>query len=326
MLYKTFIAAVLASAVLTACLAAQQASSREPLTGAWWTGPMLAPNASTLPRGHLLFEPYLYDVSTQGFYNSSGTRVRAPHENGFGNLSYLNYGLFDKFTVGLIPTFGYNEPSNGPGSAGIGVGDLTVQAQYRLHLFHEGSSVPTTSINVQETLPTGRYDQLGSRPSDGFGAGAFSTTIGLYTQTFFWMPNGRILRVRFNISPAFSRSATVRDVSVYGTTQGFRGHAKPGASILFDAACEYSLTQRWVLATDVTFRDQANTSVSGYNLASPTTAVLLNSGSSRAWAVAPAIEYNVSSRLGFLLGTRLFPSGRNTSYSLTPALAINYVH
>jgi hypothetical protein len=34
--------------------------------------------------------------------------------------------------------------------------------------FHEGRWSPTTSIAVQETLPTGKYDRLGERPSDGF--------------------------------------------------------------------------------------------------------------------------------------------------------------
>jgi hypothetical protein len=314
--------------VLTACLAVAQQSPavHQALNDAWWTGPMLAPNASTLPPGHFLLEPYVFDVITQGFYNSAGTRVSAPHENGYGNLTYFNYGLANKFTVGMIPIFGYNEPSNGPGSAGIAVGDLTVQAQYRLHLFHEGSWLPTTSINVQETLPTGRYDHLGNRLSDGQGAGAFTTTLGLYTQNYFWMPTGRILRVRFNVEPAFSRNVNVEDVSVYGTSNGFRGHAKPGNTILVDAAAEYSLTQHWVLASDVTYHNQANTQVTGYYISNPSTPNLLNSGSSRAFGLAPAIEYNLSSKLGFLLGTRLFPSGRNTAVTITPAIAVNYVH
>ena len=296
------------------------------LDDAWWTGPMLAPNATTLPQGHLLVEPYLYDVITQGLYNSHGTRVSAPHENGFGSLTYINYGFLNKLTVGLIPIFGYNEVSRGPSSPSVGMGDLTVQAQYRLHLFHEGSWVPTTSINVQETLPTGKYDQLGDRLSDGLGSGAFTTTIGLYTQTYLWMPNGRILRFRFNVIPAFSRSMNVKDASVYGTTGGFRGHAKPGSSIFLDAAGEYSLTRHWVLALDATYRHQDNTSVSGYNLATPTAPILLNSGSSDAFGLAPAIEYNWNQNLGILFGVRLIPAGRNTPVTISPALAVNFVH
>src|SRR6202453_1180460 len=98
--------------------AQQQASPpavvRQSLDDAWWTGPMLAPNATTLPRGHLLIEPYLYDVI-------------GAHSNGFGSLTYINYGLANRFTVGVIPTFGYNKLSTGLSSAGIGLGDVTVE-------------------------------------------------------------------------------------------------------------------------------------------------------------------------------------------------------
>ena len=38
------------------------------------------------------------------------------------------------------------------------------------------------------------------RPADGFGAGTYSTNVGLYSQYFFWMPNGRILRTRLDVS------------------------------------------------------------------------------------------------------------------------------
>jgi hypothetical protein len=84
--------------------------------------------------------------------------------------------------------------SNGPSSSGIGLGDLTLQAQYRLTKFHVGSWIPTTSLAVQETLPTGKYDRLGNRPSDGLGSGAYATTLALCSQMYFWLPNGRILR------------------------------------------------------------------------------------------------------------------------------------
>jgi len=287
---------------------------RQLLDDAWWTGPMLAPNATTLPRGHFLIEPYLYDVV-------------GAHSNGFGSLTYVNYGLVDKLTVGLIPTAGFNQVSNGPSSSGVGMGDLTIQAQYRLTKFHEGSWVPTSSVTVQEALPTGKYDRLGNRPSDGLGSGAYTTTLALYTQTYFWLPNRRILRMRFNASQSFSRSVNVEDVSVYGTDAGFRGQAKPGSSSYVDASWEYSVTRRWVLALDATYRHTWNTRTSGYNISDPKPdSIQLNSGSTDAFGFAPAIEYSWKPNLGVLLGTRVIPASHNTNATVTPAVAINFVH
>lgn len=290
---------------------------RQSLDDAWWTGPMLAPSAATLPRGHFLIEPYLYDV-------------RAAHSSSLGSLTYLNYGLADRVTVGLIPTAGFNRVSNGSSSSGVGLGDLTLQTQYRLVKFHDDSWIPTTSIAVQETLPTGKYDRLGARPSDGLGGGAYTTTLALYSQTYFWLPNGRILRMRFNASQGFSNNVYVADVSVYGTGPGFHGHAKPGSSFFVDASWEYSLMRRWGLALDATYRHNWNTRVTGYNVLDPhcvqnTPGIQLNSGSSEVFGFAPAIEYSWKPNLGLLIGARMAPASHNTQATITPAVAINFV-
>ncbi len=320
---------LLGATVLIALNAAAQdsTSARQSLEDAWWTGPMLAPSAATLPRGHLLIEPYLYDVSTQGYYDRSGVRRSTTHANGYGNLTYINYGLLNRLTVGFIPTEGFNTVTGGPSSSGIRMGDLTLQAQYRLTQFEPGHWLPTMSAAVQETLPTGKYDRLGDRSTNGLGSGAYTTTLAFYAQTYFWLPNRRILRMRFNVLNGFSSSASVRDASVYGTEQGFRGHAQAGRSVYLDNSWEYSLTRRWVLATDVTYRYDRNTHVAGYNTLDPVRSpVNFDLGPRDAFALAPAVEYSWSSRIGVLLGARLFPAGRNTGASITPAIAINYVH
>jgi len=48
---------------------------RQSLDDAWWSGPMLAPSAATLPRGHFLVEPYFYDVSTRVILAGRNTAV-----------------------------------------------------------------------------------------------------------------------------------------------------------------------------------------------------------------------------------------------------------
>jgi hypothetical protein len=115
-------------------------------------------------------------------------------------------------------------------------------------------------------------------------------------------------------------------VSVYGTSQGFRGHASPGPALFVDLAAEYSITRHWVLAGDAVYRHQYNTPVSGYNIDDPTASILLNSGSSQVFGLAPALEYNFNSKVGVIFGTRIFPAGKNTTDSFTPVIAVNIVH
>ena len=314
----------------TQVASAQNVSDRQSLDDAWWTGPMLAPSAATLPRGHFLVEPYLYDVIQQGQYDRNGVKRGAPESNGFGSLTYINYGLVDKLTIGVIPTFGYNRVSDGPSSSSVGMGDVTVQGQYRLTKFHEGHRIPTMSFAVQETFPSGKYDRLGNRPSDGLGSGAYTTTLAFYSQTYFWLPNRRILRMRLNVSQSISSGVSVKGVSVYGTDAEFHGHAKPGGTSFVDASWEYSLTRSWVLALDATYRYQNSTRVTGLDAPASTgmqnsAKIWFETGYNEAIGFAPAIEYSWSSKVGVLLGVRVIPIGRNTAATITPAIAINIV-
>src|SRR5436309_15855080 len=103
-LYRRSIQAMSITVMVVALAGAQQVapapSDIQTLQDAWWTGPLLANSANTLPRGHFLVEPYIYDVI--------GSNTHA-----FGSRAYLEYGVADKFTVGAIPIIGYNNVSNG---------------------------------------------------------------------------------------------------------------------------------------------------------------------------------------------------------------------
>ena len=293
-----------------------ESATRQSRDDAWWTGPIIANSASTLPAGHFLVEPYLYAVTSH-------------RAKGYRSLTYLLYGVTDDLTVGMTPYFGFNDVKNGPNSSRVVLGDIGIQADYSLHRFHEDSWVPEMSLKLEETLPTGKYDKLGNRPNDGLGAGAYATTVQLNTQSYFWLPNGRILRMRTNIAESWSRKTSVDGVSVYGTDAGFHGHANPGNTFFFDAAWEYSLTQRWVLATDLAWWHNRPTRVDGFVIpdvsAGSQSAVRFESKSSDSYALAPAIEYNFSGNLGLLFGAR-YMTGRHTTTTVTPVVAVNYVH
>ncbi len=274
---------------------------------------MLANSAATLPRGHALIETYVYD------------RITAT-SHGLGSLTYLLYGVTDTLTLGAKPSFGFNSVSNGRDGSGVGFGDLTLTAQYRLTSFDAERSIPAIALSVQHSLPTGKYDRLGDRPSDGLGSGAHTTILSVYAQHYFWLPNGRIFRARLNASTAFSDAAKLTDVSVYGTRDGFRGRARPGKSFSLGVSGEYSLTRSWVLALDLIYNHDDPTRVHGFDIRDAANPIRYRTGSSDGFAIAPAIEYSWKPNLGVLLGTRFVPRGHNVTASITPALAINYVY
>jgi hypothetical protein len=303
--------------------------AQQSLDDAWWTGPLLAPNAATAPQGHILIEPYLYDEMTNSSFDSHGNRHALDGGHQLGSLTYIIYALTDRLAVGLLPRFGYNEPAGAPNSSAPGVGDTTLQLQYGLTRYSQGSWVPATSVVLAESFPTGRYDQL-SRASDGLGEGAYTTALSLYSQDYLWLRNGRILRVRLDVTYTWSASLGLEDASVYGTGAGFRGRAYPGESFTAIASGEYSLTRNWVLAMDLVYEHNDSTRVAGIE---PTTgggsafeSLLTETGASGSQGLAPAIEYNFTSTVGVIAGVRILESGRNTTGSITPVAAVNLVY
>ena len=302
---------------------------QQSLDDAWWTGPLLAASPGTLPRGHWLVEPYVYDVMSYGRFDENGTLRGTGAGHDFGSQTYIEYGLVNGFTLGLIPRLGLYESSAGEDSSGFTVGDITLQGAYGLTQYRPGSHVPTISLVVGETFPTGKYDRLDG-PADGaLGSGAYSTTVSLYSQTYFWMPNGRILRTRLDSSYSIPQWASVQGESVYGTAAGFAGRAHPSRSFVADLALEYSATQSWVLATDFWWEHDGNTRVEGGYVSAATSALpsylVQDSGSDDVLYLAPAIEYNWSAAMGVIAGMRVAALGRNTTATVTPVAAINMV-
>ena len=318
------------ASAIAAATSATGVVSQQSLDEAWWTGPLLAASPGTLPRGHWLFEPYFFDVMAYGRFDRDGTLRGAGAAHEIGNQSYIEYGLVDGFTLGLIPRLGFHESAAGQDSSGFAVGDLTLQGAYGLTQFRPGSWIPTTSLVIGETFPTGKYDRLNG-PTDGaLGSGVYSTTFSLYSQTYFWMPNGRILRTRLDLSYQVSRWGSLHGASVYGTGNGFDGRARPGPSFTGDLAFEYSVSQNWVLATDFWWEHDGNTRVQGSYAppggASPAAALsVVDTGSDELLYLAPAVEYNWNASMGVIAGARIAAAGRNASATVTPVAAVNMV-
>ena len=284
----------------------------EQLSDAWWTGPMLAASADTLPRGHGLIEPYLFDIRTDA-------------SDHFANLTYLLYGLSNRLSVGLITVGGFVVPHHSKATAPA-IGDTTLLTQYRLVRFGEHGFPATVSLVLQDSLPTGAFDRLGSRAVAGVGSGAHSRQLALYLQTYLWLPNGRILRLRLDAGHTLPSRARPQGESVYGTPANFRGVARRGSADVIDTSFEYSLSKRLVIAWEMAWQHSGKTRVAGLVPTAVGTSVYVAAlpGNDSVY-LAPAVEYSWRPNLGVLIGLRLSPKGHDAPSSVTPALALNWV-
>ena len=276
---------------------------REAMNSARWTGPLLASNANTLPKGHVYTEPYFFDVISGGEHNP-------------GSSGFYQYGLLDNWTVGVQPFFSWGTQ---PHNRDVAIGDFKLLSQVRVSNFTPDHRVPSVALVTNLVLPTGKDDHLGAL-KQGHGSGSFAPEIGINVQQYFLLPNGRLLRGRINVLQQFPLRHDVSGRSVYGTGPDFRGHARPGSKTTLILGAEYSLTKEWVLAFDVEADFWGRTKVDGRDGNGP----LVRHVSSKSWNVgfAPAVEYNWSDRAGVILGVWIIPKGHNTSSTVIPAIAI----
>lgn len=276
------------------------------IKSARWTGPLLASNAETLPQGRVYTEPYLFD-------SISG------EQHNLGSSGFYQYGLLDNYTVGVQPYFAIGMRKK---DRGVAIGDFKLLSQLRLSHFTPEHRVPSVSLVMNLIMPTGKHDNL--KPlKQGHGAGSFAPEIGVNAQQYFLLKNGRLLRARFNFLRNFPLEADVSGRSVYQTTAGFRGHAKPGSKTTLVVAVEYSLSREWVLAFDIQRDQWDETRLTGHDAGG----VLVKQTSPKSWNVgfAPAVEYNWSDRAGAIFGVWIVPKGHNTVSSITPAIAVQRV-
>ena len=72
--------AIAAFALIAHDVTAQETASaqRQSLDDAWWTGPIVAAGAGTMPQGHVLIEPYVYDVIRTKRFDANDDRQSAP--------------------------------------------------------------------------------------------------------------------------------------------------------------------------------------------------------------------------------------------------------
>jgi hypothetical protein len=276
---------------------------RAAMQSARWTGPLLASNAETLPKGHFYTEPYLFDVISGGEHHP-------------GSSGFYQYGLFDSLTVGVQPNFAFGTDR---ANRGASLGDFKLLSQLRLTHFTPEHRVPTVAIVLNAVLPTGKHDRLG--PSkNGQGAGSFAPEVGVNVQHYFMLKGDRLLRARINVLQSVPLRTDVVGRSVYGTPPGFRGRARPGSKTTLIGAVEYSLTREWVLAFDVEADFWGKTRVVGREVGG---GPLVRQTFPRSWNLgfAPAVEYNWSDRSGVIFGVWIVPKGHNTAVSVTPAIA-----
>lgn len=285
----------------------------------FYTGPILAPSAHTVPKGKVNTQPYYYWKRTYGLYTHSWHRRHTRSQLQFQFLAIFQYGINNFMDTSVITQAFLNRNQE---QHYFGYGDTSWAFGFQLLEGSIGTLIPSCKFQVQQTFPSGRYQHLVARKlgTDAIGAGAYGTNFSLNFQKDFNSLFKRDIdpthfhpfRFRWSFGYTINSRTSVEGINSYGGAPGTDGKVKVGNNFTSIFAVEYSFTSHWVLATDVQYTISSASKFFGNEGGAP-----VGTPENQSWSIAPALEYNLNGNFGALVGAWFSLTGRNTGSFVT---------
>ncbi len=290
----------------------------------WFTGPLLAPSGHVIPPDHANIEPYVYCTVNTGKYDTHWNSFSTP--NFYSGLFQLpiQIGLCPRLDFQFTPQVFYNETQ---GEHTVGFGDIPVGFDIQLLSDTATGWWPAIRLSLKANIPLGSYQKLDPNKlgTDAIGAGSWIPAVALVFSRLFHIKDLHYINGRLAFNYSVPTPVHVRGFNTYGGGFGTAGTAYPGNNFSVDFGFEYSLTQRWVIASDFLYAHSNKDRFSG----SPGTLSIggspasVTNGSSEQFSLAPALEYNWNANVGIIGGVWFTVAGRNVAQFASGIIALN---
>ena len=289
----------------------------------WFSGPLLAPSGHTTPPGNLNFEPYLFYTDNLGIYTNVWQKAPRKINAATVNPTFIAYyGLSSHFDISTsIPyLFNYDDQNSANN-----IGDVGLTLSYQAMNEIPGTWHPDLKLMFQETFPTGDYRNLDPalEGADSTGAGSYQTALGLVIQKL-WNFSGHFFRARLSITYTIPADTELRGVNAYGGATNTNGTINLGNEFTSILGLEYTLTQHWVPALDISFNNSARNIFSGFLGSSDGKLASISELPTDILSLAPAIEYNFNANMGIIAGVWFSVTGKSANQFVSGVIAFNY--
>lgn len=293
----------------------------------FYSGPLLAPSAYVVPRGFFNVQPYFFWTRNYGNYDSSWHRVRTRSSLQFRFLAVAQVGLTDYMEATSTVEAALNRKED---KHHFGYGDTSAAIALQLTEGIMGTAIPACKLQVGAIFPTGKHDHLAQDRLgiDSFGAGSYSATFSLNFQKDFnaifksdldprfYHP----FRFRWSFGYAINGPARVRGLNAYGGDSSTHGRVKVGNTFISILAWEFSFNEKFVFATDWQYTVSSPSKFIGRN-----TGTFVGRPGNQNWSVAPALEINLSSQFGALVGAWMSFAGRNSTSFISGIVSFTWL-
>ncbi len=293
----------------------------------WFTGPLLAYPAQTVPPGHYDIEPYIYAQKYEGAYQNNWDVKKSPKKLwNYVCQPLLEFGLTPWMDIAFEPAVSYNYNH---GAARWVLQDSPIALNFQLY-----RKVPQINtdwatavrLSFQEVFPIGKYQKLRpeKRGADIGGFGSWQTMMILSWGNLFYLGKCHFLRTIFQLSYTIATPVHVRGFNTFGGGYGTHGTMHLRQRLGWDVAFELSFTQNWVFAMDIA--GDCSLGRRKFKGTNPPGNAPMSRAQDARFSLAPALEYNWSRNWGVIGGVWFTYAGRNLPEFISGVLALNYYH
>lgn len=270
-----------------------------------FTGPLLAPFATTVPYKHPAIEIIPIVAFSNGNYNNEWKNVKRGHLFFFQTLyaykmAVLPFLSCEFFSGIIVQRFHKKTTAN--------TEDFTFRIG--LQIFENKQNYFLTDLRfiIQETFPTGKYNKLNPNlfGTDASGRGSYQTTVYLAAQKDFKASKKRILSLSSAVGYTYFSKFFIKGYNYLGGDNTTRGKVKNTNGFSGYLSLEVPFFHKFAFAMDVECITILPSSFKG-----KTSTPVLFKNESRI-SLTPGIEYIFSKRVGLLLGSWFTVAGKNT--------------
>lgn len=324
---------------LIVCLNMHIAFAYEP----WFTGPLIALSGEVEPIGHGYVAGEFQDITSRGIFDTTHRFIPSPRYSSDWGLFIFTYGIAKNMDAGVLVSYYRNQNL---GQSRSGVGDTLATLGFQLAEQGEQKWRPSVRFTIQETLPSGRFDNLNpALYGTDVGGGGSYLTIASFNFELLSHYGEQYIKTHLCTGLMYASPVYIQGVSAYGGAPDTTGTVTPGNALLVDLAAEYSMTQHWVSVMEAFFYAQQPATFHGHlgearhrspiafdarrHLSRAVGRIValnllpsirnIDGGNSLGNAsvmqviLAPAIEYNFTSTMGVIGGVWILPQGKNTN-------------
>jgi hypothetical protein len=289
----------------------------------YYQGPLITPSASMTPPGVGNLQPYLFAKESYATYDKQRHSVSMPHNvTNVNPQVILQTGITDTLDIAVTVQGDGNWQA---GHSGGGFGD--VSAVIGFPITRQSRYVPAIKFSIGESFPAGKYEHLSSNGLglSATGSGSYQTIFGLCASKLLFWTTQHPLNIRAYCGYVVPSKVKVEGFNAYGGGFGTKGTVRPGNTLNADLGIELSITQKWVLATDIVYTSTSLTKFYGYpGVGADGKPASVGTGYSDNLSIAPAFEYNWNANLGIVVGAWFSVYGRNSLSFASGVFTVSY--